>query len=231
MTVVRLVLFLVLLLTAVSTPLLGLFPTHVTTLVVAQVPVYLSGGVLLTASAMRVFEEEHGAGSGTAFMLGILYSSAVCFLLKLCAVVLQQEGIGKNLGKKVSVRMAVGVNSTSIRAIGRILGAPRLSMRKVLILCGGPDWPTSVLTGILGLDVKKMLLGTLPVYFLVLPTCAAGAMELKKGESALYRSLAGVILALSAAAQAVALMAAGCVMRAAAAAAARSAFSRSSTYD
>ena len=147
-----------------------------------------------------------------AFWCGIVYSSVICFFLKLMAVVLQQEGIGKNLGKKVSVRMAVGVNSTSIRAIGRILGEPQLSLRKVLILCGGPDWPTSVLTGILGLDLNKMLLGTLPVYLLVLPTCAAGAMELKKGESALYRSLAGVILALSAAAQAVALMAAGYVV-------------------
>ena len=123
--------------------------------------------------------------------------------MQLAAVVLQQEGIGKNLGKKVSVRMAVGVNSTSIRAIGRILGEPQLTMRKVVILCGGPDWPTSVLTGILGLDVKKMLLGTLPVYFLILPTCAAGAMELKKSESALYASLAGIIMAVSAMCQAV----------------------------
>ena len=119
------------------------------------------------------------------------------------AVVLQQEGIGKNLGKKVSVRMAVGVNSTSIRAIGRILGELQLTMRKVVILCGGPDWPTSVLTGILGLSVKKMLIGTLPVYFLILPTCAAGAMELKKAESPLYASLAGIIMAVSAACQAV----------------------------
>ena len=31
--------------------------------------------------------------------------------------------------------------------------------------------------------------GTAPVYVLILPTCAAGAMELKKGESALYASL------------------------------------------
>ena len=166
------------------------------------VPVYLAGGVLLTASSMRTFEEG-GMGEDQAFWCGIVYSSVICFLLKLVAVVLQQEGIGKNLGKKVSVRMAVGVNSTSIRAIGRILGESQLTMRKVVILCGGPDWPTSVLTGILGLSVKKMLIGTLPVYFLILPTCAAGAMELKKAESPLYASLAGIIMAVSAACQAV----------------------------
>ena len=107
----------------------------------------------------------------------------------------------RNLGRRVSVRVLVGVNSLSIRAVGRILSAPGLSLRKVLILCGGPDWPTSVLTGILGLDVRQMLAGTAPVYVLILPTCAAGAMELKKSESSLYASLAGVILALSAACQ------------------------------
>ena len=45
----------------------------------------------------------------------------------------------------------------------------------VTILVGGPDWPTSVLCGILGLDLLPILLGTLPVFLLILPTVMGGA--------------------------------------------------------
>ena len=47
-----------------------------------------------------------------------------------------------------------------------------------MILCGGPDWPTSVATGIMGLDVRKMLLGSLPFVLLVVPSVLAGAFQL-----------------------------------------------------
>ena len=47
-----------------------------------------------------------------------------------------------------------------------------------MILCGGPDWPTSVATGIMGLDVWKMLLGSLPVVLLIVPSCLLGACQL-----------------------------------------------------
>ena len=42
---------------------------------------------------------------------------------------------------------------TSIKAI---LQEDGLSMGKVMILVGGPDWPTSVLTGLLKLSYLKM---------------------------------------------------------------------------
>ena len=38
------------------------------------------------------------------------------------------------------------------------------------------DWPTSVLCGIMRLSLPQILLGTLPVYFLVTPTCLTGAL-------------------------------------------------------
>ena len=64
---------------------------------------------------------------------------------------MQQAGIGERMADNVNVKCLVGVNSISIKAIGYILSKPGLSVPKVAILCGGPDWPTSVLTGILKL--------------------------------------------------------------------------------
>jgi hypothetical protein len=50
-----------------------------------------------------------------------------------------------------------------------------LGIAKVSILCGGPDWPTSVLCGIMGLPLFPILVGTLPVALLVIPTVLAGS--------------------------------------------------------
>jgi len=46
---------------------------------------------------------------------------------------------------------------------------------KVAILVGGPDWPTSVLTGILDLPLLPMLIGTLPVVVIIVPTVLSGS--------------------------------------------------------
>lgn len=48
----------------------------------------------------------------------------------------------------------------------------------------GPDWPTSVLTGILGLPLLPMLLGTLPVALLIAPCVLAGGFQLMLGNDA-----------------------------------------------
>lgn len=79
------------------------------------------------------------------------------------------------MSNSLYVRKTVMVNSMSIKAIRLILTKPGLGIDKVSILCGGPDWPTSVLTGILRLSVVKMLIGTLPVVFLVAPCVLSGA--------------------------------------------------------
>ena len=64
----------------------------------------------------------------------------------------------------VGVRRAVGVNSITIRAIKRVLTETHgMSVGKTMILVGGPDWPTSVLTGIIGCDLVPMIAGTVPV--------------------------------------------------------------------
>ena len=72
---------------------------------------------------------------------------AVCFVTKLGACAMQQKLIGEKLSGSVAVRYAVGINSLQMRAIRYCLEQPGLNPAKVCILCGGPDWPTSVLCG------------------------------------------------------------------------------------
>jgi hypothetical protein len=128
-------------------------------------------------------------------MLPFLYTSIVCWCIKLNAVAMQQKCFGEYLGDRVWIRSFVGVNSLSIRvqysidyppmvhspslpqAIKLILEKPGLTLQKVSILCGGPDWPTSVLTGILRLKLSQMLLGSVPIFFLIAPCVLAGGFQ------------------------------------------------------
>ena len=88
------------------------------------------------------------------------------------------------------------------------IGKPGMGIAKVSILCGGPDWPTSVLTGILKLSVIQMQIGTLPIIGLVAPCVFAGAFQLKAGVNVLYSSLSTVALGVASASQSLALLAA-----------------------
>ena len=115
---------------------------------VPGVPVYAAGGVILTKALSRTYD----------FWTAMVLCSLICYGIKLGAIVFQQKVIGGVLGTRVDVRQMVGVNSISIRAIKRILEVRGFSVAKILILCGGPDWPTSVLTGILGLPLCNMLM-------------------------------------------------------------------------
>ena len=69
----------------------------------------------------------------------------------------------------------VGVNSEAIRAMRVVLSEPKFTMNKVFVLIGGPDWPVSVLCGILGLDLLPIMIGTLPVIILVTPVALTGS--------------------------------------------------------
>jgi len=173
---------------------------------VPGVPVYLAGGVILTASAWD-------KGKGFSFEVSCCLSVAVCFCIKMNAIAVQQKCFGERMSGSVKVRKLVGVNSTSIRAIEAILSAPGvafLDIKKVSILCGGPDWPTSVLTGILRLSLADMMTGSIPVLFLIAPCCMSGAFMLKitPGDSK-WAAISSVTLAVSACVQTSALAAAG----------------------
>jgi hypothetical protein len=134
---------------------------------VPGVPVYIAAGLIIVQRG----KQESWLNFYTANAL----SSVIGLVLKLNAVAMQQKLIGEGMGKFMYIQQLVGVHTISIRAIAKILSKPGLTKEKVAILCGGPDWPTSVLTGILGQSLPQMLLGTLPCFFLIVPCVLGGS--------------------------------------------------------
>ena len=138
---------------------------------VPGVPIYLTLGVVIIATGRD--------------MLGIVgamaYASAASLGLKLLACTVQQKLIGESLSKSISVRKMTQINSTVIKAMRLILAQPGMGIDKVCILVGGPDWPTSVLCGIMGLDLLPVLAGTVPVMILILPTVLTGSFTYMVG--------------------------------------------------
>ncbi|GBG31702.1 Hypothetical Protein FCC1311_079272 [Hondaea fermentalgiana] len=164
---------------------------------VPGVPVYVSGGIILVS----------GAEPTLGFWGGIAFTMAICFSLKMLAIVIQQKYFGEHLAStRVWVRSFVGVNSIEMRAIREILLKPGLTLPKVSVLCGGPDWPTSVTTGILRLSLVSMLIGSLPIIFLIAPCVLAGAMLLRANEGGIWSSLSTMTLALAVVTQAGAML-------------------------
>jgi hypothetical protein len=176
---------------------------------VPGVPVYLFGGVILTA---KLQGDYHFFSSGeTGFWCAVVLISCICLTLKLLAVFMEQKLIGEQLSRSVAVRKAVGVNSVAIRAIGKVLREPGLSKGKMAILVGGPDWPTSVLTGILRLNPVEMLIGTMPVLALIMPCVMAGAFQLRVGsedDTGIWGTISAMTLLFAAGTQSISLMAA-----------------------
>lgn len=153
---------------------------------VPGVPVYLTGGIIIAAHA------ELPQNSHIGFVGGIVISVAVGYSLKLSAVA-GQWSIGRLLGKSIAIQKAVGVDKVQIRAIEDILKRPGMSIPKVAILVGGPDWPTSVLCGILGLECVKCVVGTMPCLLIAAPCCLAGAFLYKAGDGGPDESMWGAI--------------------------------------
>jgi len=143
---------------------------------VPGVPVYILGGVVL------VNKMWDGVTEGS-FWFAIWVTSVIGLALKLTACTIQQKVFGEQLGKLVSVRSMIGVNSDFTRCIGMILSQPGITLGKVTVLCGGPDWPVSVTCGILKQNLASILCGTLPVYFLIVPCVLSGAFMLRVGGS------------------------------------------------
>lgn len=134
-------------------------------------PIYLTLGIVIVPVGREAFG-----------LVGcIVYAMGVCLALKLFATVLQQKGIGGMLRNSVGIRQVVGMNTSLIRAMKLCLNEPGLGIAKVSILCGGPDWPTSVLCGLMDLPLLPILIGTLPVAALVVPTVLAGSFTFMSG--------------------------------------------------
>jgi hypothetical protein len=75
-----------------------------------------------------------------------------------------------------------------------LLAEKGLTFKKVCILCGGPDWPTSVLTGILKLNLGDMLVGSMPVYLLIAPTVLSSSLLLRASEGPEWVTLGNLFL-------------------------------------
>mmetsp|Transcript_44313 Transcript_44313/g.77770 ORF Transcript_44313/g.77770 Transcript_44313/m.77770 type:complete len:1232 (-) Transcript_44313:145-3840(-) len=137
-------------------------------------PVYFFAGAMFTKACPWGF----WAGATVSILTG--------WLMKLAACAMQQKLIGEQLGGKLWVRSLCGVHKPFIRTIECVLSKPGLSMGKVAILCGGPDWPTSVLAGILKLSVLQCELGTLPIIFFIAPFSLSGSFYLKRDEGEIW---------------------------------------------
>jgi len=133
---------------------------------VPGVPVYLTLGIVLPAQGHQ----------SLGWVGSIMYASGVGLILKLFSSALQQKCIGENMARFVKIRQLVGINSLLMKSMRLVLGKKGLSVSKVAILIGGPDWPTSVLCGILRLSLLQIMVGTIPIIFLIFPTCLSGAL-------------------------------------------------------
>lgn len=132
---------------------------------VPGIAVYISSGIVCSARART---ESFG------FVGGTLWAVVLSFVLKICAVC-GQYAIGYFMGKSVKVQQTIKVDKVGVRGIERILSMRGLKLPKVAVLVGGPDWPTSVLCGILKLNLLQCCIGTTPVIFVSTPCVIAGA--------------------------------------------------------
>jgi len=140
------------------------------------IPIYLTSGIVLVNSGLPIF----------GLVGAISFTVAFAIILKIFACVVQQKLIGEKLSDSVSIRQAVSVNSGPIRAAKLVLSEKKLTLAKVAFLVGGPDWPTSVLCGIMRVDVLPIILGTLPVILIILPTVLTGAFLFLKSLPVLH---------------------------------------------
>jgi len=145
-------------------------------------PVYLFGGVLLAEYCPW------------GFWPGTIICILVSWLLKLTACAMQQKCIGELLRSSTWVRQTCRVHTPLLRAIEAVLREKGFTMGKITILCGGPDWPTSVGAGVLGLPLWEMLVGTLPIIFFVAPCVMTGSFYLRREESDVWLRASSLML-------------------------------------
>jgi len=112
---------------------------------------------------------------------------------------LGQALLGRALGTNVKVQQIVGVDKVTMRAVQQILMRRGLNFGKVMTLVGGPDWPTSVLCGVLKIPFFQIVLGTLPIVFVLGPTVLAGAFltQVVSGEDSLFNTAKNICLAIT----------------------------------
>jgi hypothetical protein len=160
------------------------------------VPVYIFCGIVVAEQGKQQMASSMGSEQ-KAFQAGCVIACILAWVLKLTACT-GQYMIGYFAGKSLSVQSLIGVDKVFTRAIEQILKVKGLSIGKVAVLVGGPDWPTSVTCGILKLNIPQMLLGTAPVFFVSSPCVLAGAFlsQTTSGVDSMYSTLANTFIGL-----------------------------------
>jgi len=138
---------------------------------VPGVPIYLTLGIVIVPVGREML----------GIIGSIIYAMVISLILKLLACTIQQKIFGGLLQHKVGVRQFVGVNTKLMRSMKLVLREKGFGVAKVAILIGGPDWPTSVLCGIMNLPLIPILVGTLPIVLLILPTLLTGSFTYMAG--------------------------------------------------
>mmetsp|Transcript_46004 Transcript_46004/g.103436 ORF Transcript_46004/g.103436 Transcript_46004/m.103436 type:complete len:751 (-) Transcript_46004:56-2308(-) len=150
--------------------LFGLFVIGVSLFLLPPVPgcpIYIVSSIVVTQRFR--FDGKH-------FLWALFLATCWSTVIKLASVAMQQKLIGEPLCNNVTVKKFIGVHTPEMKAIRSILSTPGVRLDKVIVLVFGPDWPTSVLTGVLKLPLLQMLLGTLPTAFLILPFTLSGSL-------------------------------------------------------
>lgn len=149
--------------------------------IVPGTAVYLFSGVVL-----GFYAASRDGDLVTGIAIGVVLTS----ILKHVACI-GQYYIGYLAGKSVHVQRFVGVDKVPTRAMEMILNKRGFALGKVCILVAGPDFPTSVLCGILKLNVPQMLLGTTPVIIVsIIPQVTVGALLTVPGNGGHYSAVA-----------------------------------------
>ncbi|CAE8629632.1 unnamed protein product [Polarella glacialis] len=133
---------------------------------VPGIPIYICAGIVISSRA-KTTAVGYGGGIGIAI--------AVSMALKLTGVAAQYL-TGFYMGKSVKIQQMVGVDQVAIRAVEKILRSATFSFPKVAVMVGGPDWPVSVLCGILRLNLWSILMATCPIIVVLSPCVIAGAL-------------------------------------------------------
>jgi hypothetical protein len=133
-------------------------------------PVYITGGILVTQKG-----KCDNGGDDAAFAAGLGLACLSCWAIKILSVIIQHKVIGEKLGTRLWVKSLIGINSPTTKAMGIILSRPGLDLAKTYILVAGPDWPTTVLTGVLGCPIWSVLGGSMFIISLIAPACMSAA--------------------------------------------------------
>lgn len=154
--------------------------------IVPGTAVYLFSGVVLGF---------YSTAQGHHLFVGIAIGSVLSSILKHVACV-GQYYVGYLAGKSIRVQRFVGVDKVATRAMEMILNKRGFALGKVCILVAGPDFPTSVLCGILRLNIPQMLLGTTPIIVVsIIPQVTVGALLTVPGNGKEYSAVATVLAA------------------------------------